>query len=83
MASASGRSPGHLARVFRKTHGCSVGQMRRRTQVAHVVRLLLDTDRPLSDIAHTAGFSDQSHMGRIFRRCAGLSPQAFRQAFAA
>jgi uncharacterized membrane protein YoaK (UPF0700 family) len=36
--------------------------------------------RPLSEIASLVGFSDQSHLGRHFRRITGLSPNAMRRA---
>jgi AraC-like DNA-binding protein len=36
--------------------------------------------RTLTDIAFSAGFADQSHMTREFRRLTGLSPGAYRRA---
>jgi transcriptional regulator GlxA family with amidase domain len=40
--------------------------------------LLRDTQLPLSQIALAVGFSDQSHLGRHFRRLTGISPSLAR-----
>jgi AraC-like DNA-binding protein len=32
----------------------------------------------LSDIAADAGFSDQSHLGRVFKAATGMTPRQFR-----
>ncbi|MBV7379268.1 AraC family transcriptional regulator [Maritimibacter dapengensis] len=37
-------------------------------------RVTRDRDAPLAALAHDAGFSDQSHMGRALRRTTGFSP---------
>jgi transcriptional regulator GlxA family with amidase domain len=41
-------------------------------------QLLTRTDLGLVDIAMQAGFCDQSHLSRCFRRFAGLPPRAYR-----
>jgi AraC-like DNA-binding protein len=35
----------------------------------------------LVDIAQTAGFCDQSHLSKTFRRSTGMSPAEFRARF--
>jgi AraC family transcriptional regulator len=49
-------------------------------RVAHVKALLRDSDRDLALIAMDAGFFDQSHMTRVFRRLTGVTPGVFRAA---
>jgi AraC family transcriptional regulator len=39
---------------------------------------LCQIDRPLSEVALGAGFYDQSHMTRVFRRVTGRTPGACR-----
>lgn len=34
---------------------------------------------PLAEIALQCGFSNQSHMGRYFKKCVGVSPSAYRR----
>src|SRR5436190_3860759 len=59
---------GHLAAAFRRHFGCSAGEYARRRRVELACRQLTDTDRPLAEIALGAGFADQSHFTRSFRR---------------
>lgn len=41
---------------------------------------LQNNEMPLADIAHEAGYSDQSHMGRAVRRATGFSPARLNSA---
>lgn len=36
----------------------------------------------VADVAYGGSFSDQSHLGRLFRRAYGATPAAYRSAFA-
>jgi AraC family transcriptional regulator len=77
IARAVGVHPVHLARQFRSTFGCTVGEFVRRTRIEFVCTQL-PTSAALSDIALRAGFSDQSHLTRVFRRATGLTPRQYR-----
>ncbi|HEX6533102.1 MAG TPA: AraC family transcriptional regulator [Gemmatimonadaceae bacterium] len=77
VASVVGVHPVHLARQFRRTFGCSVGEYVRQARVERACRALLG-DAPLSAIALDAGFADQSHFTRVFRRETGMTPGEFR-----
>jgi AraC family transcriptional regulator len=80
LASAVGVHPVHLARSFREAHGASVGEYLRRLRVEFAQREVLRTDAPLSEIALSAGFCDQSHFGRTFKRHTGVTPAQARAA---
>lgn len=67
-----------LARAFRHEYGCSITSYRRRARVRRAAELLAATKMPLVDIALETGFSDQSHLCRLFRMETGLSPSRFR-----
>jgi len=41
---------------------------------------LIEQGLPLADAAAAAGFADQSHLSRVFRRSQGITPGMFRQA---
>lgn len=41
--------------------------------------LLIDTDMPVTEIAHLLGYSDSTHLTRAFSQHVGLPPSAFRK----
>ena len=65
--------PVRLARQFRKEFGMTLGAYVRHLRVAYV-RQRLNSDASLADLAAAAGFADQSHMTRIFKRLTGKTP---------
>jgi AraC-like DNA-binding protein len=76
LASAShrlGASPAHLVRTFTNTFGVPphAYQLGRRIETAR--QWLLD-GRPVSEVAAAAGFHDQSHFTRHFKRHVGTTP---------
>jgi len=78
VAAEAGVSADHLARSFRKCHACSVGEFVRRLRVEFVCQRLAETDLPLVQVAREAGFTDQSHLTKTFKRHMGVTPAAFR-----
>jgi AraC family transcriptional regulator len=79
IASILGVHPVHLSRAFRRYAGSTVGEVVRRLRVDLARRRLADLDAPLAAIALEAGFSDQSHFTRTFRRVTGESPGRYRE----
>lgn len=80
VAAEVGIHPFHLSRVFRQFHRESVGEFVNRLRVQFACGELADPARSLADVALAAGFSDQSHFTRVFRRVTGVTPGAFRNA---
>jgi len=78
IADAVGAQPVQLARQFRRTFGCTIGEYARRMRVDFACRALR-TDSPLSMIALEAGFADQSHFSRVFKRLTGKTPGEYRR----
>ncbi|MDX2149339.1 MAG: AraC family transcriptional regulator [Bryobacteraceae bacterium] len=71
--------PVHLAAAFRKHFGCTAGEYVRKLRVEFAVRRLRASNAPLADIAAEAGFTDQSHFTRTFKRQLGVTPAQYRQ----
>lgn len=67
-------SPHHFCRVFRRVTGLSVHGYRCTQRVLRTANHLMDADESLSSIAHTHGFSDQSHMTRDIKARLGVTP---------
>jgi len=81
IANVVGVHPVHLARVFRRHHGCSVGEYARNWRVEVASRQLAAGTAPIVEVAATAGFADQSHLCRTFKKVGGLTPTEFRAIF--
>ena len=78
VADAVGVHPVHLARAFRSRFGVSVGEYARTLRLEWATRELAEGDSPLVEVAAGAGFADQSHFTRAFRRYAGTTPARYR-----
>lgn len=78
IAAEVGVHPVHLARQFRMAHGCTVGEYIRMVRVTFARHQLTASDHQIADIAVDAGFADQSHLSKSFRRVTGESPAAYR-----
>lgn len=78
LAASVGVHPDHLSRVFRRHHGHSIGDMIRELRLSWAAEELIGSDREISDIGIGAGFCDQSHFTRAFRRRFGMPPGMFR-----
>jgi AraC family transcriptional regulator len=79
VASAVGVHPAHLARVFRTHFKLSMGSYVRRLRLDWAARELGRSDASLAAVALAAGFADQSHFTRFFKRHTGLTPNAYRR----
>ena len=79
LAKEAGIHPVTFTRAFRSIHGQSPGQYLRDLRLGWAEDQLRNTQRPLAQIALTAGFSDQSHFSRVFKARKGCTPSAFRR----
>ncbi|HJW92618.1 MAG TPA: AraC family transcriptional regulator [Thermoanaerobaculia bacterium] len=70
--------PATLAAAFRRFHQTSVGEYLRGLRLDYARDALLHTPRPIKEIALDAGFYDQAHFGRHFKRRFGTSPAKLR-----
>jgi AraC family transcriptional regulator len=68
----------HLAKMFRRHYGCTVGDYVRMQRLDYSVKLLAQFDKSLSTIALVAGFYDQSHFTHLFKLRFGITPGDFR-----
>ncbi|MDX1687280.1 MAG: helix-turn-helix domain-containing protein [Candidatus Promineifilaceae bacterium] len=78
VAEAVGVHPVHLARTFRQHYGVSPSTYLRRLRLDWVAARLVRSDEQLSLLARRAGFADQSHLTRLFKRQTGLTPGQYR-----
>ncbi len=79
IARASGLSPTHFARAFRKSTGLAPHAWLLTARVEHAMTLLRRPGMSLSEIALACGFADHSHFTRVFGRKTGQSPSEWRR----
>ncbi len=70
--------PVYLATQFRRAYGQSIGNYQRQLRIEFACRELEKTQESMAAIALTAGFSDQAHFSRTFKRLKGVSPREYR-----
>ena len=79
LASMASVHPVYLARRFRDSYGCSIGEYFRRRQLQAAEELLVSSQLDLREVALRCGFADQSHFSKAFRRSLGVSPGRYRR----
>jgi AraC-like DNA-binding protein len=72
-------SVSHFSRAFRTSTGLPPHQWLLRQRVKAAKQLMTVRDLPLSEIAISAGFANQSHFTRVFSAVTGVSPGAWRR----
>ncbi len=78
VAELVGVHPAHLAKMFRRHYGCTLGSYVRRRRLDHAAQLLAQSEKTLGTIALIAGFYDQSHFAHHFKLRFGITPGDFR-----
>ena len=79
VAHAVGVAPSQLAHGFRERLGTTPGEYLRRLRVEWAAAQLREGELPVAEIALRAGFYDQSHFTRVFRRHYGVTPAMWRK----
>ena len=79
LSAAANAHPVTISKHFRRYFACTLGEYRRKLMVAASLPLINDSSMPLSEIAATCGFADQSHFTRTFQRLTGFRPGEFRR----
>ncbi|MEA1651335.1 AraC family transcriptional regulator [Nitrospirillum sp. BR 11164] len=79
IATALGLSPGYFLQAFRQSVGETPHRWLTACRLEHAKRLLAELAMPLVEIAMVCGFSDQSHLTRVFTQHVGKPPGAWRR----
>jgi AraC family transcriptional regulator len=80
VAAVAGVHPSHLVRAFKQTFGETPASRIRRLRLEWAAVQIVDAEGPpLADVAARAGFADQSHFTREFRRRFRMTPAAYRR----
>jgi len=79
LAAHAGLSTYHFARAFKQSVGMPPHRYLLQQRVKRAGELLKQTEQPLTAIAQSLGFADQSHFSRSFHWLVGLAPSEFRR----
>jgi AraC-like DNA-binding protein len=79
VAAEYGMSRSHFSHFFRARTGYTPARFAIEVRTHEAARLLLETRKPLKQIAMAAGFANASHFCRMFRRFQQLSPASYRR----
>jgi AraC family transcriptional regulator len=79
IAADVGRDESHVATTYKKAFGRSIGEHVRELRLWRVRRLVEDASVSLVEVAQIAGFSDQSHFGRLFKKRFSMTPGEYRR----
>jgi AraC-like DNA-binding protein len=79
VANASATSVSSLTRGFKTSLGISPHRWVLNRRIALAQRLIYEGATPLSEVAASCGFADQSHLTRVFMQKVGSSPTTWRR----
>ena len=74
-------SVSHFSRAFKESFGLTPLAYVKARRIRHAKVIMLDTQRPLAQIALDCGMCDQAHFTRVFRKVVGISPSLWRRRF--
>ncbi len=80
LALQAGVHPVHLTRAFRRHYHASITGYRSQVRVRAAAHQLASSNDPMAAVAPSCGFSDQSHLCRVFKKSTGVTPGRFRAA---
>lgn len=80
LADFAGLCPAALCRAFKKSAGCTIGQICGRLRLEYACNLLLTTNMNAGEIACMAGFNSYPHFCTQFKKMMNMSPTAYRGA---
>jgi transcriptional regulator GlxA family with amidase domain len=73
-------SPRHLARLVRQAFNISPQELSKKLRLRRAHWLMQNSGRSVSNIAYECGFSDSSHLAKVFKREFGCTPSSVRHA---
>lgn len=83
IAAAAGLHPNYAMTVFQRACGHTIHHYLTELRLAHAQRLLITTDRQITDLALESGFTSLSRFYASFQARWRMTPRAYRKQFSA
>jgi AraC-like DNA-binding protein len=81
LAKVAAMSPAAFSRFFKQATGRAPSDFLNDLRIEHVCRLLRESDRSITEIASSAGYSALTNFNRRFRERTGTTPRDYRNSF--
>lgn len=72
-------SRSYLSKKFKKATGFGFKEYIINVRIQNACRMLLETNKSITDIAFECGFNDSNYFGDAFRKAKGVSPHKYRK----
>lgn len=69
----------YFSRYFKRKTGSTFTQYITKIRIENAKKLLLNTDKPISQIALEVGYSDPTYFSKVFVKCETQSPYKYKQ----
>ncbi|MBS4211345.1 helix-turn-helix domain-containing protein [Neobacillus rhizophilus] len=73
------RNPSYFSHLITSTTGSSFTDVLTRIRMKEAKRLLIETNKPINEIAAMAGFQNSNYFSRLFKDLMGSSPREYRK----
>ncbi len=70
-------TPTYLSRFFKKSTGVSLSEYINIVRITEAEKLLLNTDKAITEIAFECGFNDSNYFSAVFKKAKGITPKKF------
>ncbi len=79
IARKAGVSKYYMMHMFKKITGTTVTAFKNALRIAQAKKLLLETEKSMTEIAQESGFGSSSYFSKLFVKSEGITPSDYRQ----
>ncbi len=72
-------SPAYLSKIFKSAAKISITRYVNELRIEHSIKLMRETELPLSEICYSCGFRDIRYFSRVFKSLTGFTPREMRR----
>ncbi len=79
IAKGTNISKSELYRLFAQNCNCTVNGYVNRKRIEHAAKIMISTDRSISEIIYEVGFNNATHFYNIFKKIYNMTPTKYRK----